>query len=868
MGAQDRSVAVLPALVGDLTLAAPIRVVAALAVTKVLAGVLSAPFAGTVSQTPTPSRWFVLAQIVASSAAAAYLALGARHDRRAAWLASSFVLGASAFGEGLVTRAAQGTPAIGVLAQTLAGVQTVAFLPYASWTFFSAFPHGIDFGPMARWFPNARRLSAVVGSVLFVVNALPAVVEPAEPWRSILTLCSAHTPNGLFWPVIFGLTVAALGAGIWNARRARAEEQRRVRLLTAGLVLGSVPILAVVLVIETWPPARAAILRPSAYALTQWIVYPALLSVPLTTAYAVHVHQALDVGLYLRRALQYALARYTVLAAAAAPVLVLLVLLYQNRDQRLTDLLAGRRGTALIAAAAAGVVVARTRQHVLDAVDRRFFREQYDARVILRNLAEGIRRVGHLAELEQLVTREIDRALHVETVAVLVLDASGDQLASRLAPRPLPQNTRLAALLRERGEPLQVDLDARSGDFELPEVERAWLAEAGFRLLVPLLSTVGALIGLVGLGAKRSELPFGSEDHALLGAVGSATAVVLEQRLLGAARSGDVLAAPAAGECRTCGRVSRVEEHACSRCGGLTAEATVPLLLAGKFLLEERIGAGGMGVVYRARDLSLSRTVAIKTLRPMGGLLAGRLRREARAMAAVTHPHLAAIHGLESWSGTPLLVVEYLAGGTLASRIARGPLPLAETFELGLVLVDVAQCIHRAGILHRDIKPSNIGFTANGTPKLLDFGLARMMDSAWGGGGRLVRGALGVATAGFDDTFADGASGTATGVVLGTPQYMAPEAVAGGPPDPTCDLWSIAVVLYESLAGRPPFRGTTPQETLSLIRGGRAPNLRDLVPTCPPSVAEFFLMALEPERSRRLATTGAMKRHLLELRAL
>ncbi len=764
----------------------------------------------------TPSRWFLLALLMVLSSGAAYLAVGGGRDRRAGLLAFCLLLSASAFADGFLTHAADVAPALGPL-RALAALQSAAFLPYASWAFFGDFPHATLFGAVAHLPARMRRFSAAIGAICFMANvALLVTPPPRGLWGAVLTPLLHKSPDSVFWPVVLALTAAALGYGIWNARHARVEERRRVWLLTAGVVLGSTPIVVLQLLTQLWPLAYRVITQPPLYIVAQWIVYCSLLAVPLVTAYAVHVHRALDVRLYVRRAVQYALARGTVLVVAAAPFVALAVLVYQSRDRRVAELLAGGRGAGLLAAGAAGLVVAGGRRRVLDAVDRRFFREQYDARVSLRDLVDGIRRVGDLGDLERLVAREIDRAFHPESVALLVLNARGEHLVSRDGgARPLSIGAAVAALVRERGEPVSVELDEPAGLGGLPEDDRAWLADGGFHLLVPLLDGAGSLIGLLALGAKRSELPFTAEDRALLAAVGSAIAVALERRLLAVERPSDRFAAPAV-ECRRCGLICSTENPVCARCGGAVGPATVPLLVAGKFMVEERI-------------------------------------------------NLAAIYGLESWKGAPLLVVEYLSGGTLAQRIARGRLSIGETFELGAVLLDAAECIHRAGILHRDIKPSNIGFTADGVPKLLDFGLARMMDTALG---ELVRPPVGAAPAEAEasSTALEGAT-TAAGSVLGTPEYMSPEAVVGERPDPSFDLWSIAVVLYEAFSGRPPFAGVTAQETLDLVRGAHAPDLQEVVAGCPAAVADFFRDALALERARRPSSAGAMKRRVLELRA-
>jgi serine/threonine protein kinase len=191
--------------------------------------------------------------------------------------------------------------------------------------------------------------------------------------------------------------------------------------------------------------------------------------------------------------------------------------------------------------------------------------------------------------------------------------------------------------------------------------------------------------------------------------------------------------------------------------------ASLPRRLAGKFEVIRRLGAGGMGVVYLARDTALGRDVALKTLpAPRDGSVA-RLRDEARAMAALNQGSLATIYGLEVWRRTPVLVVEYLSGGTLADRLAHDSLPQAEVLTLGIRLAEALTYMHERGLQHRDVKPSNIGLTADGMTKLLDFGLS-----------------------------AD------AGTLAGTPAYLPPEALDGAPPDTAVDLWGLSAVLLRA----------------------------------------------------------------------
>lgn len=274
--------------------------------------------------------------------------------------------------------------------------------------------------------------------------------------------------------------------------------------------------------------------------------------------------------------------------------------------------------------------------------------------------------------------------------------------------------------------------------------------------------------------------------------------------------------------------------------------APLPFVLANKFRVVRRIGSGGMGVVYEAIDLSLDRAVALKTLPRLDLEGARRLRAEARAMAAVTHPNLAVIYDAESWNGVPILVVELLRGGTLGDLIrTRGNLSAWEAIALGRVLALALVKLHGCGIIHRDIKPSNIGFTEDGAPKLLDFGLARALEivvepggeaPAHGGLTRVPRVGRAVGL------------GIASGLA-GTPLYFPPEAIDGQPPDVSFDLWAFSLVLLEAILGRHPLAQQPPRGGPGM--GGWLADLDAWVPGIPSEVGDFFRDALSRDPRRR-----------------
>ena len=201
-----------------------------------------------------------------------------------------------------------------------------------------------------------------------------------------------------------------------------------------------------------------------------------------------------------------------------------------NREETVATLFSGSRVPLVLSVTAVGVVALRFRHVLLDAIDRRFFREQYDARQILTLLVDRIRSIQEVTGLASLVSREIDLALHLEGIALMVLDLRSNMLADpRNRARKLDANSALAQAISNASDPLEVDLeDTRSSLVKLPEKDRHWLVDSGFRLIVPILARDGALLGIVGLGEKKSGLPFLKEDRQLLHAIASSAAWVLE----------------------------------------------------------------------------------------------------------------------------------------------------------------------------------------------------------------------------------------------------------------------------------------------------------------------------------------------------
>jgi len=259
----------------------------------------------------------------------------------------------------------------------------------------------------------------------------------------------------------------------------------------------------------------------------------------------------------------------------------------------------------------------------------------------------------------------------------------------------------------------------------------------------------------------------------------------------------------------------------------------------GPYEITAPLGVGGMGEVYRARDTRLDRAVAIKVITSdiaIDADLRGRFEREARAVAALDHPHICGIYDVGEFNGTHFIVMPYLEGQTLAARLEKGPLPLDQVLAIAVQIADALDKAHRQGITHRDIKPANIMLTKAGA-KLLDFGLAKLKvpDSPVS-----ISGVTRLATA---------APATAKGTILGTVQYMSPEQLEGKEADSRSDIWALGTVMFEMATGARPFKGDTPASVIGAIFKDEPPLISTLRPLSPPAFDRVVSLCLvkDPE---------------------
>ena len=276
--------------------------------------------------------------------------------------------------------------------------------------------------------------------------------------------------------------------------------------------------------------------------------------------------------------------------------------------------------------------------------------------------------------------------------------------------------------------------------------------------------------------------------------------------------------------------------------GTLVSDAPPPSFrsptLPGYEILEE-IARGGMGVVYKARQTGLGRLAAVKMM--LAGAQAcpetvARFRVEAEAVARVRHPHIVQIYEVGECDGLPFLALEYMEGGSLAQQMARTPQPARAAAAMVETLARAVHAAHQQGVLHRDLKPANVLLTADGAPKIADFGLAKRL--------------------GAD------AGHTRTGEILGTPNYMAPEQAAPGtsPVGTAADVWALGVILYEMLTGRPPFQGETAWDVLTQVASAEPPPPRRLRPKTPADLETICLKCLQGAAAALRQRGGAGRR--------
>jgi len=284
----------------------------------------------------------------------------------------------------------------------------------------------------------------------------------------------------------------------------------------------------------------------------------------------------------------------------------------------------------------------------------------------------------------------------------------------------------------------------------------------------------------------------------------------------------------------------------------------------GPYEILSPLGAGGMGEVYRANDTRLGRTVAVKILPESlakNPEARQRFEREARSISSLNHPNICALYDVGMQDGTSYLVMEFIQGETLESRLQKGPLPVKQALEYGTQICDALEKAHRAGIAHRDLKPANIMLTATGA-KLLDFGLAKPVASILGGQGKLGEQTPSSPTINMTALTAAPEPLTQRGLIVGTFQFMAPEVLQGKEADARGDIFSLGCVLYEMVTGKHAFGGKSQISVMSAILEKQPDSITMLQPAAPPALDYIVHTCLEKDPDKRFQTAHDVKLQL------
>ena len=764
---------------------------------------------------------FLATLVVAHTVTACLFLFAGRRDQRTWLLGVYFLLKATLVNPFALLAFLRGEPpAFGYPDFGFPYVYPFMFAPAFLWAFARECPRvyrGTRLDGLARRMVPASVLIGCliwVGSVTWLELARAGRVSLAVSWVVF---------DGVFASVEL-LALAAVVVVVLRAHTAPAEEARRVALFSIGflMVLG----LAVAYdVVEAFSPGDWM----SNYQWSPTIAVVELLRFPgiLLLWYSVLAVRVPHLREVVRGSCGRLLARGWLLGVGTAVPAVVLGWRLASRPEQTVGAVAGDPMVQSLAAATAVLlVVAAARGRLLVRLDGWLYPETADQRQALADAATALAKVGRITAIGRTVRRTAKRGCGTPVTLLGRSDAAAeaqDLTAPGGEMPPLARSSAIVHMLETAGGPLRVHPQDKASDFDLlPHDDARWVVESGADAIVAVPGSGAELFGVLVAGERFDGRIVRPADIPFLEALGAAAGLAAERvLLLRAGGAGSTEAPAAAQECPVCGCVTEAGEPAECDCGSAHVEMEAPKLLAGKFRLTRRLGSGGMGAVYLARDLRLERDVAIKTLTGVSVFRLMKSKPEAWAMATVTHPAVAQIYGIESWRSRPFLVVEFLPRGTLADRLRRGPVPAARAVRLTALLTDALEALHEAGYLHGDIKPGNVGFASDGWPKLLDFGLVRETNDITSAGG--------------------------------TERYLSPEVLSGRAADEADDVWSLCVMLYEMVSGEHPFAGGGADGIRDRIRRQR---VRRGTPS-PSAAVAFATSVLTARRSTRPATARA-----------
>jgi Protein kinase domain len=714
------------------------------------------------------SHTFWVIQLIVLLVAGALLVFAGFEDRRTLLFGATTILNATAFARTGFAYLIDSSEMYSL--RYFAALPLEALSPYYFWRFARVFPEAFLRPSLDRMIDWAERVSLTVGLFLIASN----IALLLHPQLALLIAFQASDPNSVFPTLLYGLTFPILFVLWLRMRTAREEERRRVQVFTFGLLVTIVPTITAIVLIGISADVYNFLLRDDINRIFFPLMQLFILATPMILTYAVLVERLLPIKILLRQSLRYWLGNGFIILGIVLPLVLVYYYLYNSRTLTIAALFDGYNGLFVATALGLSLTVLSQRQRAQRYLDELFYRASYDANEVLAELALNAQSCTSLSDVAHATQHTLELSLHPQNSHLLFISNYEVLRDPRQELADLPLESMLATALLA----LQQPLDARDIATASGGAEERWLSQANAAFLIPV-KVRAATAGVLIVGNKRSELPYTRADFNFLQLVLN-TVTGACHHLLDAWNTQE--RDRRAMQCSGCGMVS-AEAGLCMACGGTQyIEALLPKALHQHYVVTKFIGSG-LGAVYLAQDTELQRPVVLKSVAVASAEELHHLRDEARVMATLSHPHIATIYGLESYQGMPILVCEYLQNGTLDDILRDGYLAHEEVMVIIEQVVQALIYLHERGISHSDIKPSNIGFDAEETAKLLDFGVAN-------------RPALPIHT-----------EGTIT-YHGGTYAYMSPEKIQHQKCDQRADLWALAVTLFEAMYGINPFAGT------------------------------------------------------------
>jgi len=683
------------------------------------------------------------------------------------------------------------------------------FLAFQAWSYIrSHFNSSVEVHWIDRATYSMRYVSLGIGIFLVAINVLPVTNIPIslQQFLRVGDLSRFHLwaylPLLPFFPVVVAMCFYT-----------SAQELKKVAVLVLGIGF-TVPALLVIFVYGLNAKFGVIVEQPVAAAFTVTTGNLVLMFSPLTIAYA-----AIVLGRNQDEASQsnlviYRIALVLVYSFMLVPMVGIVSFYGALGEIELNALFEDPRAYLLVMCLFGLIWLYSFRRKLIENITSLFYRREYDGKAVYSEISDVAHAAENIPELLKQVTAIIDQALNSKKIS----SYTNDPYRRRMQP------------LFETGE----SLDLSEADYQSISQVRGSLLDLqilGDTKVVLVIRTLSnEVLVCVLLSGKKNGDEYDEGDRELLLSVQNMLGSVVSKMVKDVNNPSHDFLVPfeAARECPSCQNLFTPQQERCPQCEKILDLASIPYLLNDKYHLVSRLGMGEFGQVYLGTDKTLARKVAIKSLPEAASVLEREfLEREAKMMAKVSHPNLAIVYGIEIWRRRPLLIVEYLPGGTLADRL-QDSFNKFNAAEVVKSLCSAVDHTHREGVLHLDIKPSNIGFSKRMDIKLLDFGTAHLLKS--------IIDKPSLSSQGAQYTMVEAKRTSVSGSMMGTPIYMSPEAHNCYPPHESFDLWSLTVVIIELLTGAHPFvRDTWGETHMSIVKGSAKlptwlkPELRELI---------------------------------------